>query len=254
MSGPMSPPGDPAWPLFYARPRVLQPALHGSKSLAAATDLRFAAATNAVPLVAGEFAAAGRHYPIVFTAQAPAHPVAIVGLRPQQNLFVDGAGQWHAGCYVPAYVRRYPFVFLAHDGGATLTLCIDEAAPHLVEGTERPLFDAQGQATALTHDALVFCRDYEREHQDTTAFAQAVRSAELLVEHRAGVTLHDGRTLSLSGFQVIDEARFQALPDAEFLRWRRKGWLGLVYAHLASVGNWSALVDRCALAPEPSDG
>ena len=29
--------------------------------------------------------------------------------------------------------------------------------------------------------------------------------------------------------QVIDEAKFNAMPDEVFLDWRKKGWLALVY-------------------------
>jgi hypothetical protein len=42
--------------------------------------------------------------------------------------------------------------------------------------------------------------------------------------------------------------RFKGLPDAEFLRWRAKGWLPLVYCHFISVGTWSTLVDQMFVA------
>src|SRR5437773_2591744 len=98
-----------ALPLFYRRPRVLQPALHGSLSLKDGPDLGYAKQANAVPLLAAEMAAACRHLPIVFTDGINPQPVAVLGLREQQNLFVDAQGHWLPGAYVPAYVRRYPF-------------------------------------------------------------------------------------------------------------------------------------------------
>jgi hypothetical protein len=117
-------------------------------------------------------------------------------------------------------------------------------AAAVVPGNWNPLFDAAGQPTALTRSALAFCRDYQAQLEPTLEFTRALAAAQLLVEHRADVTLKDGQQLSLSGFKVIDETKFSALPNAEFCRWRSRGWLPWVYAHFASVGAWSGLMDR----------
>lgn len=237
-------------PLFYRQPRVLQPGLHGRLGLKADPGHAHAMEANAVPLLASEMSAACRHLPIVFSDEAQPQPLAVLGLRERQNLFVDGHGRWLAGAYVPAYVRRHPFIFLEDAGRDTLTLCIDEAAPQLVaDGTGQPLFDEAGQPTAVTRNALAFCRDYQAHHRLTRAFVDALVAADLLVEHRAEVTLAaGGAPLALQGFKVVDEARFKALPDAVFLHWREQGWLPLVYSQLLSAGSWAGLVDRLAAA------
>ena len=235
---------EPALPLFYKSPRVLTPASHGNRSLRASNDFRFAANTNAVPLVAEEIPLAARHYPVVFSDEAAPHPVAILGLRGQQNLFIDSEGRWRPGAYVPAYVRRYPFIFIENDTRTELTLCVDEAADTLTEGRDAPLFDARGEPTALTRSALAFCRDYQAQHLLAAELGRMLAQADLLIEHRADITLTDGQRLSLSGFKVIDDKRFAKLPEDTFLEWRSKGWLPLVYSHFFSIGAWSALVDR----------
>ena len=235
---------ESALPLFYKTPRVLTPAAHGNRSLRVSNDFRFAADTNAIPLVAEEIPLAARHYPVVFSDEATPHPVAILGLRHQKNMFVDSEGRWRAGTYVPAYVRRYPFIFVENDSRTELTLCVDEAADVLVEGQENPLFDAGSEATAFTRGVLGFCRDYHAQHQLAAELGRTLAGADLLIEHRADVSLNDGQRMSLSGFKVIDSTRFDQLPDETFLAWRHKGWLPLVYSHFFSIGAWSTLVDR----------
>ena len=66
----------------------------------------------------------------------------------------------------------------------------------------------------------------------------------MLVENRADITLVNGQRLAMSGFKVIDEARFNKLPDDEFLRWRANGWLALVYCHLLSINTWPSLINQ----------
>src|SRR5512145_3456925 len=113
-------------PLFYRRPAAVQSQIHLGLSVKRRVDFGFARGANAVPLAGSEFYAAQRHYPIVFTRDAPAAPLAIVGLRDGRNAYVDESGHWLAGAYIPAYVRRYPFLFAENPETKQLTLCIDE--------------------------------------------------------------------------------------------------------------------------------
>lgn len=237
------PNSTPSLPMFYRQPRVLLPAQHGAISLARTPDFGHAAEAHAVPLLAAEIPSACRQLPVVFTTGDSPTPVAVLGLRAGHNACLTPEGQWREGCYIPAYVRRYPFIFMEDEARQELTLCIDEAARSLVPGGENPLFDAAGQPTAVTRSALAFCRDYQAHHLLTREFCDALAEAGLLTEQRAEITRHDGQRISLDGFQIIDEARFKSLSKTRFLQWRAKGWLPLVYAQLLSIGSWATLVD-----------
>jgi len=242
-------------PLFYRQPQPLQAGLHAKLSLAKQPGYGFAAGANSVPLIASEMATACRHFPIVFTEGPQPSPVAVLGLRGEENLFIDDAGQWRANTYIPAYIRRYPFIFMENADQSQFTLCADMAAENITESSENPLFDAEGAPTPLTRSALEFCREYQNQHAYTAEFCRALAGADLLVENRADVTLPDGQRLTLSGFKIIDEAKFNALPEPDFLRWRANGWLMLVYCHLISIAAWPALLGHMkpAAAQAPAD-
>ncbi|HXV24701.1 MAG TPA: SapC family protein [Alphaproteobacteria bacterium] len=239
------------FPMFYRAPRPLDSRRHAGKRLRAVTDLGFARATNAMPLNGIEFLLAVKHYPIVFTASDPAAAVAVVGLRERENLYLRSDGSWEPGAYVPAYVRRYPFIFLEDRERGQFVLCIDEAAEALSEVEGELLFDGDQPGPAGTR-ARDFCTAFQGQNQATRAFADAVAATGLLVENRAQIVLKDGRAMGVAGFRVIDEAKFNALPDETILDWRRKGWLPLVYCHLISASNWANLVDRAAADPAGS--
>jgi hypothetical protein len=228
-------------PLFYRAPRALEPGRHGKAGLQSARHLHFAAKTNSIPLAADEFFVAQAHYPIVFTATKPASPVVVVGLANERNLFVDGGGAWRIGSYVPAYVRRYPFVFIRSADESQFILAIDEASESFaLEGGQQALFEGSDPAAA-TKQALQFCVEFQRQHDIAQAFAAALESEGLLIEYRADVRPARGATMTLSGFRVIDEAKFHGFSDETFLAWRKHGWLPLVYAQLMSMRRWEAL-------------
>ena len=48
----------------------------------------------------------------------------------------------------------------------------------------------------------------------------------------------------VTGLQVIEEKRFDALPDETVLEWRHRGWLPLVYWHWISMDNFLRFARR----------
>ena len=231
------------WPLFYRDPVALSSQQHAHWRLRPGSA-DFVAQAHAVPLMLGEFAAASRHYPIVFGGDAAA-PLALLGLQADDNRFVADA-RWRSDTYVPAYVRRYPFVAVQGEGDARL-LAIDAAAPMLVtEGDEgQPLFE-DGEPSALTRDAMAFCELVSQQDTETRAFGAALREAGLLLPRQASVSHADGRQQVVDGFEVIDAARLQALDDARVLDWHRRGWLASLHHHLASLARFPDLLPDAA--------
>jgi hypothetical protein len=237
-------------PLLYRKPEALSAERHGSLSLKAAADFSFARNTNAVPITDVEFAVASRTFPIVFSA-SPVTPLAVLGLQ-KDNIFVDNDGKWiDTSAYVPAYLRRYPFVFIEHDGNYTLGL--DRACERLVEagGKEEAgeAFFVDGKPSAFTRDALGFAAQLQNQHRSSRAFGEALAEQGLLIDREARATLPDGRHYNVNGFKIVDAQKFQAVPDAVVVEWHRKGWLGLVHFHLASLENWGGLLTRQGAVP-----
>lgn len=230
-------------PLFYGRPEFLDRQRHADHKLVGKPDYRFARGANSVPLTAGEFATAARFYPIVFTSGDTVGPVAVLGLRDHTNLFVSEDGEWAAGHYVPAYVRRYPFILVNGPEEGQMALGFDADSDLIGPEGSQPLFEDEGPAEA-TQRALDLCNAYRRQHEVTSRMCAALVELDLLVPRVADVQIKDGPKLSLDGFQVIDEERLNALPDEEFLRLRRENWLPLVYFQIQSGGNWGTLVAR----------
>ena len=228
-------------PMFYRRPFALQAQVHSEVSLKRTPNYRFARETNAVPLTTQELFHAQRDYPIVFTNEAVPMPMAVVGLEDRVNLYVEPDGSWRRSAYVPAYVRRYPFLFSEQPESSDLTLCIDEGSDFIEATTANPFF-REGKPTEVTQKALEFCLAYQRQHEATRDFGRTLAQVELLIPRDATVKLPGGESIVVRGFKMIDEAKFNTIPAETFQDWRSKGWITLIYAHFLSLGAWDRLV------------
>lgn len=232
--------------LFYSRPEPLSVEAHG-KLGANPIDkpYAFVAQTHVVPLTVTEFAPAALSFPVVFLGDAK-QPVAVMGLRQDENLYVDAAGDFKAEAYIPAYARRYPFVFANDDQQGRMILCVDRAAPFIVEGGQVPLFE-NGQPSPYLSQAMEFCNNFEGERQRTDSFVQLLTDLDLWHTREAIFTPRDeqgnpGEPQKLADYFAVSEDKLKALSPEKLAELRDNGALGQIYAHLVSLLGWDRLI------------
>jgi hypothetical protein len=231
--------------MIYENAVPISTEAHRNISVRQGNTFEFAAKLNAIPLVVAEFANAAAEYPVVFAGEGEdMTPAAIVGLRTDENLCVTPAGAWD-GDYVPAFLRRYPFVFAGGSEGAPFTLCIDTAFAGVNEdGKGERLFDSEGTRTQYLANMLQFASDYQTQHAFTQAFTTRLRALDLLEPAAASASMADGTKLSLTGFQRVNAERLALLPDADVIELFRSGMMALIHAHLSSMARLSGLLTR----------
>lgn len=237
----------PVMPLFYKEPVAINADQHRNLTVSPSpSGYAFAANTHNVMLTAVEFFEACRDYPIIFS---PAEDnkfaaLALLGIQAGENLFVDANGAWKA-TYIPAYVRRYPFI-LADTGSDEFPVCVDQTFDGLhIEGGQR-LFTDEGEETDYCRNIKTFIQDYQNQPAVTTAFTDKLGELKLLSPMDANIQLKDGTKFVLQGFMIVDENSLARLGDVAILDLFRNGYLGLIYAHLASLKNLSRLIEMKA--------
>lgn len=233
-------------PLFYATPEVLEASRHGKLGLKAPEDFAFTAKANAIPLNMAEFAQAGVWYPIVFTGKDTISPVAVVGIRKDENLFLNASNKWQPGAYVPAYVRRHPFILTRPDVAKDqVLLCVDRASDRIVEG-EGDMFFADDKATETTTNAMEFCLNFQRQAMATEQVTGVLKEHDLLLTQTGTLDLPGGEVVRLTDFMIVDEKKMNALSDEAFLDLRKRGALAMAYCQMMSMNNWGRLTTRAA--------
>ena len=159
-------------PLFYKNPVPLDAKEHANLALKQNFGFGFTTGVNAVPINLIEMPQICHYYPIAFSPDGNATPVAILGLRDNENLFLNADNTWEANTYIPAYIRRYPFIFSEMPDGDQLTLCLDMNDDVIDKKGDQTFFDKDGQATELSKNALEFCKSYHAAAQQTLEFSK----------------------------------------------------------------------------------
>lgn len=230
-------------PMFYQKIVTLNREVH--------KDLRvdlgnvrygFARSAHLIPAVLEEFFAGARAFPIVFVpGPGPATPTFLVGFEPGENLCVGSDGEW-TGDYIPAFIRRYPFIVGEIEGGQPL-ICIDETSASLSPLRGEPLFNDKGEDAPHLLDIIRFTGDYMVAAKRTTEFVEHLQKLDLFTGVTIGLRQQGASNKTIHGAMSIDVNKFDALSDDAFCELRKKGFLQAIYSQISSM----ALVERLAV-------
>lgn len=224
--------------LFYKKPIPLEKVKHVKLKLKQPQDLKFAEKANSVPVAGTEFFACSRNHPVMFVKNSDGGfvPIALLSFVSDGNNLGD---HWE-GVYIPAFVRRYPFVLEAEKG----IVLFDEESPQLQEEEGERLFNDEGEATETLSNIVKFLDHVDRGFRATESYVKALVEKDLLHPCKNTIKFTDN-TLKLDNLYVVDEKEFvEKLSDEEVVEWFKKGWIAWTYAHLNSVSSITEVVKR----------
>ncbi len=232
--------------MIYERAVPVSSEAHRDWSVKTGDTFAFAKEINSVPILAAEFAVSALEHTIIFAGEGDAvFPSVILGMRDNDNAHVNEDGSWN-GNYVPAFLRRYPFVFSRSGDGDTFTLCIDEEFEGFNnEGKGERLFDADGNRTQYLETMLKFIQEYQNQFTRTQAFAKKLVDLGLLEPAQAQFQMA-GKQSALAGFQTINRAKLKELSGDQLKELAATDELELCYMHLQSLNNLTPMARRLA--------
>jgi len=238
---------QPQLPLFYKDLLPLNSRDHGDWKVSSFDDAGFLANTHAIPLTVDEFVDAQRNYPVVFTAGDNPLPIALMGLNEGVNTFIADDGKLEAGVYVPAYIRRYPFILAKlNKDSDDMSLCFDPQSGVVGKTDEgQVLFDGENP-TEYTQGVLEFCKRFEESGQRTKAFLEEVKKLDILMDGEIAITRNDmpDTPFVYRGFQMIDEKKLRELPAETVHTLNTNGMMMLIHAQLFSMNLMRSLFER----------
>jgi len=232
--------------LFHRHLVAVDPEQHARHGVVVPGDHRFAAGVNSLPLLIPEFSSAAGTYPIVIVRDARQRlmPVALLGLRSGENLFVDTTGRWSDDAYLPALIRRYPFTFGKPGQNGEMVLHVESSCLVVQQG-ER-LFHADGSPSAYYQDVRRFVHDCQRELARARRWCARLDALSLLRR----LTVRDAATgqRSPGSFLIVDERRLRELSDQELAALCRNGDMQAVVLHVYSLQSMRNLFDCGAVS------
>jgi len=237
---------QPNLPLFFKDLMPLNSKDHANYRSRPMTKAPWLAKQHAIPLTVDEFVHAQRDMPIVFSTGPDAVPLALMGLNDGVNTFCDDEGTVTEQVYIPAYVRRYPFMLARlNQNSDDLSLCFDPTAENIGEFEDgQPLFE-DGQPSEGTKEILNFCEQFEHAGQRTQNFMKELKDHDLLMEGEVAITEQgNDKPFVYRGFQMINQEKLRELRGDQLRKWTENGLLPLIWAQIFSMDMMRTIFGR----------
>jgi hypothetical protein len=225
-------------PIFYKDLVPLNSKEHANFKTRPIESAKFMDGYHAVPLTVEEFIMASRNFPIIFSASDTPVPLVLMGMNEGVNVFMDDTGKFTQNVYLPAYIRRYPFMLAKlRPDSDELSLCFDPTSDAVGEFKKEgeALFDGD-QPSENTKNILKFCEDFEEAGARTHAFVEELNKMGLMMDGEVSIQ-QDGKEQPFvyRGFKMVDENKLKELRGDELRKMNQNGMLPLIYAHLFSL-------------------
>ena len=247
-------------PLFYNALEPLSSETHANFRFNAADAAPFLVNQHAIPVTVDEFVATQPWLPIVFTTGVDSIPIALMGLNEGVNVFVGDDGKLiEDKVYIPAYIRRYPFMLARlRPDAQDLSLCFDPTSDTIGALDEGEALFADGKPTEVTQNILAFNESFEQAGARTQNFMKELRELDLLMDGEVSIQ-PDGaeQPFVYRGFQMINEEKLIDARGDTLRKMSKSGMLPLLYAHLFSLSLMRDLFGRqlqLGKAPQPQLG
>ena len=225
-------------PLFYKDLIPLSSSAHAGYRVRSTDSAPFLAGAHAIPVTVDEFVTAQRFFPIVFSVGDNPVPLALMGLNEGVNTFVDEQGKLiNEPTYVPAYVRRYPFLLARlQEKAEELSLCFDPSSGLVGEYDDgNPLFD-DGKPSEHLNAVLKFCEEFEIAAQRTNGFMKELIEADLLMDGEVSIQPPGAeQPFVYRGFQMVSDEKLRDLRGDTLRKINQNGVLTLIMAHMFSL-------------------
>ena len=228
---------QPQLPLFYNQLEPLSSQAHANFRIRRSETAKFVAQQHAIPVTVDEFPLISRRMPIIFSVGPDPVPLALMSLNEGVNTFFDEDGRWlDEEAYVPAYIRRYPFLLARlRQDSQEMSLCFDPSSDVVGPFEEgEALFDGT-TPSAATRSILEFNEQFEQAGQRTQQFMAELKQLDILTNGEVTITPEGSQPFIYRGFLTVDEEKLKNLRGDQLRKMSQSGLLPLLYAHLMSV-------------------
>lgn len=225
---------------MYQNLEIVNKDNHKNQSVREIKDFSYAKNIMNAPITIAEFFEACKNYPIFFAKDKNNDWFASVmlGYKENVNIFVNDEGNWDKLHYIPAFIRKYPFVFINQTDKEELLLAVEKDCLSEDKNDEiRKLFNDNNENTEFLNNVLTFLNQFHTDSISTKEFIKQLEEWELLEEKIATIITQEQEQFNINGLFIVNEEKLKHLSKKKKEEICNKNAIPLITTHLISLSN-----------------
>jgi len=229
--------------MMYKKPTLLNKE-DSTLTISELTNYKHARNLHAIAISAEESGEAAKHYPVFFIKGAEGvSPIALLGIKENENMFVTKQGKWAAEKYIPSIIRTYPFVLSKVENSDQFSVAYDAEYEGLNKADGQAMFKEDKELTEYGENVVKFVENVYKGLEITKPAMNIMDGMELFKPVDATIE-KDGQKYVVNGLMQVDTEKLNTLGDEDVLKLAKSGALRVVYTHLDSLSNFNKLANK----------
>ena len=220
---------------MYENIEILTKDEHKDKGIKTISNYDYAKDVTTTLVLINEYYQACKDYPIVFVKEDDEWKSLVVMGLDGSNDFVNKDGEWSKNCYIPAFIRRYPFIYVSHED--ELLLASDSSA--IIDANksgDKKFFDKDGEPTEFVKDVLNYMNEFQLFSEKSKSFIEKLDKLGVL--EPANITRNlNGKEKNIGGFWIVSEEKLSDLKSKDKTALCKENLYQPITAHLISLSN-----------------
>lgn len=224
---------------MYKNVKTLNHSEHSFYRYSVPDNLYFAKNLTLIPITFSEIKLLCCEFPIVVVQNDSGFMLTIL-TGEKSNQALDENGKWKSK-YLPAFLRKYPFILTQSSQKDTLSLGFDMESGCFSSPEGEALFNGDGTPTSIVTESMSLLENIAKEMNITGGILEKLNEYEVLEASSYTVTKENEEPRQVGGFFIINREKISKLDDEKLLTISKNGWMEMIELQALSLKNIALL-------------
>jgi hypothetical protein len=192
-----------------------------------------------VPLGINEVLDMSSIAPVLISAGENAEFIAFTGISKEITIYN------RTNNYIPSFISAYPFVNIVvkdENNNKNTVVAVNNNDAFVGDTKTNAIFTEDGKLEKIANSKIELLRALNSQRDISKRIINEFKEKDLLLKKDFKVKTDKEEVTLLKEFYVINREKLIELEDATLALWAKKGWMGIIDAHIKSLNNFQKIV------------
>jgi len=147
--------------------------------------------------------------------------------------------------YLPRFVQTYPFMNIVvkdENQNYNTVIAIDNDKEYVGAKKQNSVLQKNGELEKVANEKVELVKKLDQQRNISKIVIKELKRLDLLIQKSLKIKTQSGEQTILEEFYIVNKEKLLKLDDATLATWAKKGWMGIIDAHIKSLGNFQKLI------------
>jgi hypothetical protein len=224
---------------MYKNIEILDKKKHNKTKFNSVDALEVAKHIGIVPLGVDEVLDMSCISPVLISGGENKEFIAFTGISTEVTLYKNSS------LFLPRFVQTYPFMNIVvkdENQNYNTVVAIDNNKDYVGMKKQNSILSKNGELEKVASQKIELVKKLDQQRNISKIIIKELQKLDLLVQKSLKIKTNSGEQTIINEFYIVNREKLLKLDDAILATWVRKGWIGIIDAHIKSLNNFQQIL------------